>query len=211
MENQATRPARWLDYFVLAARFYLAGIFLLYGGAKLVGGQFGITPAEAAQPLQQLSLFKVYWYLCAFEPFKTFVGAAQVLAALLLLYHRTALLGALLLLPIAANILVADIAYLKMEEFYWRLPFYLALILLILWHYRDRMLVAYRALTQGLSTRFAYSWRAWAALPLALLAVELLGRLPRIVLVACTHPAALARWPVSAWHYWGSVWQHWQQ
>ncbi|MVN77701.1 DoxX family membrane protein [Hymenobacter sp. HMF4947] len=201
--------ARLWDFFILSARVYLAVIFIAYGGAKLSGHQFGITPAETTQPISQLSLFRLYWYLCSFEPFKSFIGISQVVAALLLLWNRTALLGALLLLPIAVNILIADITYLKMEEFYWRLPYYLGLIFLIFWHYRDRMLAAYRALTQRLTTRFSYAWRAWLLLPLGLLAVEWVGRLPQLLYRTSTDPAYLAhyfdyleRYYATLWHYW---------
>jgi uncharacterized membrane protein YphA (DoxX/SURF4 family) len=108
-----TRAQRW-NYFILAARVLLAGTFISYGYSKLTGSQFGLSAAQAALPVGQLGLFKLSWYLFGQEPFKSFVGVSQVVAGLLLLWNRTALLGALLLLPIAANVLVVDITYLKL-------------------------------------------------------------------------------------------------
>jgi uncharacterized membrane protein YphA (DoxX/SURF4 family) len=185
--SETTKAQLW-DYTILAARVLLAGTFLSYGWAKLANGQFGISAAEAAKPIGQLGLFKLSWYLFAQEPFKSFVGVSQVLAGLLLLWNRTSLLGALLLLPIAANVLVVDITYLKMPGFYGRLSYYIFLIFLILWHYRSRMQVVWEALTRGLTTRFRYAWWAYLALPVAALGLEVVGALPQILYFASTRP-----------------------
>jgi uncharacterized membrane protein YphA (DoxX/SURF4 family) len=147
------RARRW-DYFILTARVLLAGIFLVYGVSKLVGLQFGVTPEILAQPLGQVSLTHLAWYYFDHQPFSAFIGVSQILASLGLLWNRTALLGALLLLPIAVTILVIDLTYLRqMVAFQYMLPFYIGLIFLILAHYRDRMLVVMRTLTQGVTTR----------------------------------------------------------
>ena len=103
MRLLTTTRAQWLDYAVLAARLLLAFTFISYGYAKLSGAQFGLTATELARPAGQLGLFKLVWYLFGQEPFKSFVGYSQILAGGLLLWHRTALLGALLLVPIAAS------------------------------------------------------------------------------------------------------------
>jgi len=185
--SETTRAQLW-DYTILAARVLLAGTFLVYGGAKLMDGQFGISAAEAAKPVGQLSLFRLSWYLFAQEPFKSFVGISQVVAALLLLWNRTALLGALLLLPIAANVLVVNLSYIKMPSLYWRLSYYLLLLGLIFWYYRPRMHAAWVALTQGLTTRFRYPWWAYGLLPAAALGLELLGALPQLLYFLVSKP-----------------------
>ncbi len=185
------RNARLWDYFILAARVLLGWTFIGYGYAKLGNGQFGLAPADAGAAVGQLSLFKLSWYLFDHEPFKSFVGGAQVLAGALLLWNRTALLGALLLLPIAANVLVIDITYLKMPSFYFRLTYYLGLLGLILGHYRSRMRVVWEALTAGLTTRFAYPWWAYALLPVAAVALEVLGSLPHALLLTAANPAGV--------------------
>jgi uncharacterized membrane protein YphA (DoxX/SURF4 family) len=176
------------DYTILAARVLLAGTFLTYGCAKLANGQFGITAAEAAKPVGELGLFRLSWYLFGQEPFKSFVGVAQVLAGLLLLWNRTALLGALLLLPIAANVLVVDITYLKMPSLYGRLSYYICLIFLILWHYRDRMRIVWDALTRSLTTRFRYPWWAYAVLPVAAIGLDMVEALPQVLYYLSVRP-----------------------
>jgi hypothetical protein len=184
-----TTRTQWLDYAVLAARLLLAFTFISYGYAKLNGAQFGLSTIELAQPMSKLGLFKLAWYLFGQEPFKSFVGYSQVLAGGLLLWHRTALLGALLLLPIAANVLVVDITYLQqLPALQWRLAYYLGLIGLIFWHYRSRMVLAWRALTHGLRPQFGYPWWAYALLPLAAVALDLLWVLPRLAGAALTQP-----------------------
>lgn len=162
----SARVRRW-DYFILTARVLLAGIFLGYGVGKLVGLQFGVTPEILAQPLGQVSLAHLAWYCFDHQPFSAYIGVSQILASLGLLWNRTALLGALLLLPIAVTILVIDLTYLRqMVAFQYMLPFYIGLIFLILAHYRARMLVVVRALTQGVTTRFTYPWWGYCLLPL---------------------------------------------
>ncbi|TPG67355.1 hypothetical protein [Hymenobacter nivis] len=185
-----TRAQAW-DYCILAARVLLAGTFISYGYAKLHDGQFGLAPAQLAQPVQQLGLFRLSWYLFGQEPFKSFVGYSQIAAGLLLLWHRTALVGALVLLPIAANVLVVDLTYLKiLPSLAWRLVFYLSLIFLICWHYRGRLHAAWRALTQGLAPRFPYPWWAYALLPAAAVGLDLVGALPHVAYLTALHPAA---------------------
>ena len=185
--SKITKAQLW-DYTILAARVLLAGTFLSYGCAKLAGGQFGITAAEAAKPVGQLGLFRLSWYLFAQEPFKSFVGGAQVLAGVLLLWNRTALLGAILLLPIAANVLVVDITYLKMPSFYGRLSYYIGLIFLIFWHYRARMRVVWEALTRGLTTRFQHPWWAYLLLPVAAVGLDIVEVLPQVLYAVSTRP-----------------------
>lgn len=185
----STTRAQWLDYTVLAARLLLAFTFISYGYAKLSGGQFGLSTIELTRPAGELGLFKLAWYLFGQEPFKSFVGYSQILAGGLLLWHRTALLGALLLLPIAANVLVVDMTYLQhLPSLQWRLAYYLGLIGLILWHYRSRMVLVWRALTRGLRPQVGYPWWAYALLPLAAVALDLVWVLPRLAVAALTQP-----------------------
>lgn len=169
------------DYFILCARVLIAWTLLSYGWSKLTGGQFGISVKEMETPVKDLGLFKLSWYLFDQEPFKSFVGVSQIIAGLLLLYNRTLILGVLLSLPILANILVIDITYIKMSGFYWRLSYYLVLDFLILWHYKDRMIIAFKAIFIGLTTKFKYPIWAYLILPIMAIGLELLGVVPRLL------------------------------
>ncbi len=144
------------DCFILCARVLLAFTLLNYGWSKLNDGQFGISTEEMSMPVKDLGLFKLSWYLFNHQPFKSFIGISQIIAGLLLLYNRTLILGVLISIPIFLNILIIDITYVKMSGFYWRLSYYLILDVLILWHYRDKMIVAFKAIFNGLTTKFEF-------------------------------------------------------
>lgn len=175
------KKQKLLDYFILCARVLIAWTLLSYGWSKLTGDQFGISSKELATPVKDLGLFKLSWYLFDHEPFKSFVGISQIIAGLLLLFHRTLILGALLSIPILINILVIDITYIKMQGFYWRLSYYLFLDFIILWHYKDRIILAFRNIFCGLTTKFKYPIWAYLMLPIMAIGLEILGVVPRLL------------------------------
>ncbi|MBA3284490.1 MAG: DoxX family membrane protein [Nitrosopumilus sp.] len=175
------RKQKLWDYFILCARVLIAWTFLSYGWGKLTGNQFGLSTDQLSTPVKDLGLFKLSWYLFDQEPFKSFVGISQILAGLLLLYNRTLIIGALLSIPILANILIIDITYIKMSGFYWRLSYYLFLDFVILWHYKDRLLLAFKSIFSGLTTKFKYPIWAYLILPIMAIGLELLGVVPRLL------------------------------
>lgn len=188
------KKQKFWDYFMLCARVLLAWTLLRYGWAKLTGGQFGITAVEMATPVEDLELFRLSWYLFEQEPFKSFVGISQIMAGLLLLYNRTLILGVLLSIPIWANILVIDITYMENAQgFYWRLSYYLLLDFLILWHYKDRMFLAFKAIFAGLTTKFKYPIRAYLILPVMAIGLEILGAVPKLLTELILNPAETLR------------------
>jgi len=183
-----SRREKLWDYFILCARVIIAWTFLRYGWSKLTEGQFGLTNEQLQTPVKDLSLFKLSWHLFNQQPFKAFVGISQIIAGLLLLYNRTLIIGALISIPILLNILIIDITYVKMEGFYWRLSYYLILDFLILWHYRDRMVLAFKNIW-GTTTKFKYPWWAYLILPIMAILLEILGVLPRIITRLITDPS----------------------
>ena len=190
---KVNREMLW-DYFILCARVLISVTLLGYGWSKLMDNQFGISESEMNKSVKDLGLFKLSWYLFDQEPFKSFVGISQVLAGLLLLYNRTLILGVLLSLPILANILVIDITYLKMTGFYWRLSYYIFLDFLILWHYKDRIIVAFKSIFDGLTTKFKYPIWAYLILPIMAIFLEVIGILPRLITDFILKPTESLRW-----------------
>jgi uncharacterized membrane protein YphA (DoxX/SURF4 family) len=182
------RKQKLWDYFILCARVLIAWTLLHYGWGKLTDNQFGLNANQLSTPVKDLGLFNLSWYLFDHEPFKSFIGVSQILAGLLLLYNRTLLLGALLSVPILLNILIIDITYIKMSEFYWRLSYYLLLVFLIFWHYKERMFLAIHNISGGLSTKFKYPLWAWLILPIMAIGLEVLGAVPRLVTDLIIHP-----------------------
>lgn len=95
-----------------------------------------------------------------------------------------------MLLPIAANVLVVDLTYLKiLPALQWRLGYYLGLIFLIFWHYRGRVHAAWRVLTQGLAPHFSHPWWAYGLLPVAAIGLDIVGALPHVAYATLLHPA----------------------
>lgn len=190
----STKAHHW-DYFILCARVALAFIFMVYGVGKLTGYQFGVTPEVLAQPLGQVSVAHIAWYCFSFQPFSAFVGISQVLASLLLLWNRTVLLGAVLLLPIAVMIFIIDITYLNdIVAFRYALPFYLSLIFLILAHYRDRMRVVFQALAVGVTTRFTHTQWKYLVLPFAGIFLSMSWLLPKYAVDFIQNPSGMIRY-----------------
>ncbi len=177
------------DYCILCARVLLALILFIYGWAKLTDGQFGVTAKEMEKPVNELGLFKLSWYLFNQEPFKSFIGISQIITSLLLVYNRTLILGALISIPILLNILIIDITYIKMTGFYWRLSYYLILDFLILWHYRDRMYLAFKSIFLGISTKFKYPIWAYLILPIMAIGLEIFGAIPRFLVELIVNPS----------------------
>ncbi len=94
----------------LAARYYAAFTLLLYGFAKVMGAQFTVLDSQLAKPLGDVSGFWLTWYYFGYSAiYSSLVAWTQILGALLLCFRRTALIGALLLLPVLINILGIDI------------------------------------------------------------------------------------------------------
>lgn len=188
------------DYFILCARVLLAWTLLSYGWSKLNDGQFGISAEEMATPVKDLGLFKLSWYLFDHEPFKSFIGISQIIAGLLLIYNRTVILGVLISIPIFLNILIIDITYVKMSGFYWRLSYYLILDFLILWHYKDRMIIAFKAIFNGLTTKFKFPIWAYLLLPIMAIGVEILPFIPKLLLELILNPKEISDLFLSIWN-----------
>ncbi|MES2478737.1 MAG: DoxX family membrane protein [Bacteroidota bacterium] len=168
------KKKKYWDYIILCARVLLALTFINYGWAKLSGNQFGVSASEMNMTIKEIGLFKLSWYLFEQQPFKSFIGISQIIAGLLLLYNRTLILGALMFIPILANILVIDMTYIKMPAFYWRLSYYILLDILILWHYKDRMFAAFKSIVAGINTKYKFSWKAYALIPVIVILLECL-------------------------------------
>lgn len=101
------------DYFTLCLRWYLAFYMTDYGIAKITGGQFGVSdPKLLNTPFKDVDTFHLAWRL--FAQSKTFsicVGLSQIVGSILIVIPRTRLIGALVLLPILANVFLIDVCF----------------------------------------------------------------------------------------------------
>jgi hypothetical protein len=94
------------------ARWFAAGVILLYGFAKLNGSQFTVLDSELDKPMGTVSGFWLTWYYFGYSTvYGSIVALAQIVGGVLLTFRRTSLAGALLLLPILINIILVDVFY----------------------------------------------------------------------------------------------------
>jgi hypothetical protein len=91
-------------------RWFLAMVYLIYGAVKLAGGQFHhgdftIDSRTVDGP------FFVWAFFGWAKPYWIFAGLGELVPAILLLFRRTATVGALMLFPVALNITVMTFAF----------------------------------------------------------------------------------------------------
>jgi uncharacterized membrane protein YphA (DoxX/SURF4 family) len=94
---------KWLRYFAIFCRIALALGFIPSGIVKVMGERFTALPSN-----HPLGHYFDALYLTGY--YYTFIGVGQLIAALLLLIPRTALLGAIFYFPIILNICVLTYA-----------------------------------------------------------------------------------------------------
>ncbi len=123
------RSYKWLYYFYVFLRIFLAYSFIVSGLVKIMGERFA-AGLSANHPMGQ--------YLTALHNtgfYYTFIGITQVLASILLLIPRTVTLGALLYFPIIVNIFLLSYAV-RFEGSSFTSPLMVcACLFLICWNY----------------------------------------------------------------------------
>ena len=123
---------RWYWLFSIYCRVSLAFAFLVAGWVKIIGERFasGLAVQHPMGAYLEALHHTGYYY--------TFIGVAQIVAAILLLIPRTVTLGALLYFPIIVNIWLLSYAV-RFEGSYVTAPLMVcACLFLIVWNY-DRV------------------------------------------------------------------------
>src|ERR1041384_6153789 len=131
------RRNKWLRYFAIFCRIVLALGFLPSGIVKVRGERFTALPSNhpLGRYFDALHLTGYYY---------TFIGVGQLIAALLLLIPRTALLGAIFYFPIIVNICVLTYAV-RFEGTRIATLMLLANLFLLVWDYdRFRHVLPFR-------------------------------------------------------------------
>lgn len=120
---------QWYRVFSIVCRFALAYAFIVAGMVKILGERF----ASGLSSLHPMGAYLEALHHTGF--YYPFIGVAQVLAAVLLIFPRTALLGALLYLPIIVNIWILSYAVRFEGSFVTSPLMVLANLYLLAWHY----------------------------------------------------------------------------
>ncbi len=93
-------------------RYYLASIILSYGFAKVFASQFPHLMANMDARFIELSPMRVAWSFFGYSRgYQIFLGWGEVIPAVLLLFRRTALLGALLMFVVMLNVFLVNIFF----------------------------------------------------------------------------------------------------
>jgi len=100
---------KWL---YVVARYVVSFLIITYGFAKLNGSQFNVLDSELDKPMGEVAAFWLVWHFFGYShAYGTVIALTQVAGGVLLMFRRTTLLGACVLLPVIANILMVDIFF----------------------------------------------------------------------------------------------------
>lgn len=162
---------RIIDFIILALRWYLAWYMISYGWGKLTMSQFGVnSDSILSTPLKEVDKFHLAWHLYGESRFFNYsTGIAEIVGGILLIFNRTVLLGTLLVLTILGQVLIIDISFTTSQHGYSlpiRISGMIMSALLILYYYKDRLIIVFNTLTNGITTKFKYKWWIYLLLPI---------------------------------------------
>ena len=159
------RGAPTMQRFTALTRVLLAIAFIPPGLTKLLGNPFTVLPTSTP----------VGYFFDAFfqaDEYYRFVGLAQVAAALLLLFPRTATLGALVYFPIIVNIMIITLAIGFQGTWVITILMTLACLYLLAWDYPLLApLVGRRATTKSGRREYLVQAASWAGIAMAVYGV----------------------------------------
>ncbi|HEX3765235.1 MAG TPA: DoxX family protein [Kofleriaceae bacterium] len=97
----------------IVLRYYLAAVMLSYGFSKVVKSQFyDLSPGVLHQRLGDVPPMRLMWAFMGYsQPYTVFAGLAEVAGGALLLWRRTATLGALLVAIVMTNVVLMNLCY----------------------------------------------------------------------------------------------------
>jgi len=125
---------RYLDWLRYISAFLLMG----YGSSKLAHMQFHLNQVLAPRPVSSLTGYELTWFYYGYSrAYSIILGLTQVIGGGLLLFRKTALLGAIAMLPVIVNILLIDILILP-PDYGPTLPASIIFLSLVMLLWRDR-------------------------------------------------------------------------
>ncbi|MGI9012625.1 MAG: thiol-disulfide oxidoreductase DCC family protein [Phycisphaerales bacterium] len=104
---------RTFDLVTVYVRYYLASIMLVYGLDKVMLLQFPAPgPSRLMVSYGESSPFGLLWTAMGASPmYQFFGGVIEMVGAILLLWRRTSLLGALITVGVLANVVMLNLSY----------------------------------------------------------------------------------------------------
>jgi hypothetical protein len=102
----------WTTILLYLIILFDAGVFLLYGVAKLTGFQFVYHAPEPGKLLQDVRPLGIMWYFFSLKKgYAVLVALAEIVPAILILFKRTRFLGIILYLVTVTNILAINVFF----------------------------------------------------------------------------------------------------
>lgn len=96
----------------ILVRYFLAYTIMTYGLAKVIDMQFPASLTGLDSAVADMRPMSVAWTFFGYSySYEIFIGVGQIVACLLLVFRRTATLGALLMATIMANIVYVNFAF----------------------------------------------------------------------------------------------------
>lgn len=172
----AAKNNRWYRYFYLFCRLSLAFGFVAAGVVKITGERF----ASGLSPKHPMGAYLVALHHTGF--YYTFIGIAQVVAAVLLLFRRTVTLGALLYFSIIINIWVLSVSVRFDGSFISAPLMVLANLFILLWNIDKLRPILWSnfqadiqadAAPEKMSNRFP--WRFFVCVAVTLFSITVVG------------------------------------
>ncbi len=108
--SQTTALLKAKELAVVALRYMLGLWMLTYAITKLMRTQFVVIPFSVYQrPLEAVSSHSLAWAFLGYSPwFQVTLGVFELVPSVLLLFRRTHLLGAILMLPMTLSVLLIN-------------------------------------------------------------------------------------------------------
>jgi hypothetical protein len=122
-----------LEYVLqIVLRYFLAYTIMMYGASKVADLQFTASINGLDTPVIDLGPMGIAWTFFGFSyEYEFFIGAGQIVAAMLLVYRRTATLGAILMVTIMANIVFVNFSFNVCVKFFSSTYLVMAIYLLL--------------------------------------------------------------------------------
>lgn len=177
---------KWSDnkqFFITKAlfRYYLGFGLLTYGLTKIFQTQFVLLPFAAWQlPLEKASGTDLTWLFLGRTPwFQVLLGFLEFIPAILILFRRTALLGAILLLPMTLNVFLINHALHLWESTRHLSVEFLAVNIIVLLFDWKRLWTMFSTIIE---TRVKLKWFRWEAAIVAIAIIVYLYPFVKILL-----------------------------
>lgn len=169
---ESTDPyPKYLDWL----RYLSACLLFTHGLSKLLGRQFTLPPEMALRPVGSLSGYQLAWFYYSYShAYAIILGLTQLAGGALLLFRKTALLGAALTLPVMTNILMINVFFFIAWGALCTSAFIFASMLAVFWHHRHVLVGVFWTHQAGEPAHVQRYYRITAAL-LVLLVITLIG------------------------------------